>query len=123
MASGRAARKPRKLCLSAASWSLAGANAATTSTASPCRAGATSVGPADVLTPDSHRLGGAEPEQVVLRAADQRTAAQSVVVELAVVPKPRTIATGIPPSLPFTRSAAAAISSAMATWVTSSTLP
>ena len=41
-------------------------------------------GPADVLAPDGHRLGGAQPEQVVGRAADQGPAAQTVVVELAV---------------------------------------
>ncbi len=41
-------------------------------------------GPADVLAADGHRLDRAEAEQIVLRAADQRAAAQAVVVELAV---------------------------------------
>ncbi len=41
----------------------------------------------------------------------------------SVTDSPRTTATGIAVSLPFTRSAAAAISSAIATSVTSSSLP
>ncbi len=62
---------------------------------------------------------GAEPEQVVLAAADQARAVDPSSGRSS----PRTTATGTPPSLPLTRSPAAAISSATATDVTCSSLP
>ena len=84
IASGRAARKPRNACRSAASAVASGCSAVIDLD----RVGVQRRGdlgrPADVLAADRDRLGGAEPEQVLVRAADQGAAAEPVVVELAV---------------------------------------
>ena len=104
MASGRAARKPRNACWTGAPDRRRRPGDDTHRVGVQRRR---HLGrPADVLAADRHRLGRAQPEQVVSGAADQRPAAQTVVDELAVAapsrarPPPAT-----PPSLPFTRSA------------------
>src|SRR6266550_2480799 len=115
IASGRAARNARNACRIEES----GSNAEITLRASACSGGAMSVAP-----PASSR------PRAIASAVPSRNKSSSARRIRALLPRPssrsvmpRTIATGTPVSLLLTRSAAAAISSATATTVTSRAFP